>query len=226
MPEINEAARISLPGLGSKAPDFVAMTTFGPIQLSDYQGKWVLLFSHPGDFTPVCTTEFLAFTQLYQDFEERGVQLFGLSIDSNASHLGWVENIYRNTGVEIPFPIIDDREMRVAKLYGMISPLITTASTVRAVFFIDPNQIIRLILYYPSGIGRNIYEILRCVDALQTLDAHNVLMPANWMPGSPVIVPPPNTYQGLKEREASEAEEGYCCMDWYLCFKQLEQEPK
>jgi len=226
MRENEETARVCLPSLGSTAPDFEAMTTFGPMKLSDYQGQWIILFSHPGSFTPICTTEFLAFTQLFPYFKERGVQLFGINVGSNAANLGWVVNIYRNTGVEIPFPIIDDRDMRIAKLYGMISPLISPSSTVRAVFFIDPNQIVRLILYYPDRIGRNIYEILRCVDALQVSDAEKVLIPANWMPGSPVVVPTPITYQELKEREATKEEKGYCCMDWYLCFKEEGNESK
>jgi peroxiredoxin (alkyl hydroperoxide reductase subunit C) len=205
------------PQLGTKAPDFQVMTTFGQIRMSDFAGKWVVLFSHPGDFTPVCTTEFIAFTMYYLYFLQRNVQIIGLSIDSNYSHLAWVYNIYRNTGVEIPFPIIDDRDFKVATMYGMISPAVSNTSTVRNVFIIDDKQIIRTILQYPLTTGRNIPEILRIIDALQTADKNKVVTPANWIPGAPVIVPPPATYRQLKERV--ENPYGYQCMDWYLCFK-------
>lgn len=205
------------PKLGEKAPEFTVMTTFGPIKLSDFKGKWVVLFSHPGDFTPVCTTEFLAFTMYFPYFVQRNVQLIGLSIDSNYSHLAWVYNIYRNTGVEIPFPIIDDRDFKVATLYGMISPAVSDTSTVRNVYIIDDKQIIRTILQYPLTTGRCIPEILRIIDALQTSDRDKVVTPANWVPGMPVVVPPPVTYQQLKERVKNP--EGYSCVDWYLCFK-------
>ncbi|MDI6604635.1 MAG: peroxiredoxin [Thermoanaerobacteraceae bacterium] len=211
--------RVCLPQIGAPAPDFKANSTFGPIKLSDYRGKWVVLFSHPGDFTPVCTTEFIAFTQVYTSFVERNVQLIGLSVDSNPSHLAWVENIYKTTGVEIPFPIIEDKDMRIAKLYGMISPAETSTSAVRAVFIIDDKQILRLILYYPLEIGRNIQEIIRIIDALQTVDKYKVLAPANWYPGMPVIVPPPKTYPELKQRLKNV--EGYNCTDWYLCYKKV-----
>ena len=207
----------SLPNLGAKAPDFSANTTFGRMNLSDFRGQWVVLFSHPGDFTPVCTTEFLSFAKYYPQFRARNAQLIGLSIDSTPSHLAWVYNIYIHTGVEIPFPIIDDRSFKVARLYGMISPDMNETSTVRAVFIIDPNQILRTILYYPSSTGRNIPEILRILDSLQTGDAQKVVTPANWMPGMPVIMPYPQTWEQLKERVAN-CGKGYACMDWYLCL--------
>ncbi|CEK34272.1 bifunctional protein: peroxiredoxin/chitinase,Alkyl hydroperoxide reductase subunit C,peroxiredoxin,Truncated hemoglobins,peroxiredoxin,AhpC/TSA family [[Clostridium] sordellii] len=171
-----------LPSLGTKAPNFSANTTFGPIKLSDYKGKWVVLFSHPGDFTPVCTTEFLCFAKYYSNFQKRNTELIGLSVDSNSSHLAWVYNIYRNTGVEIPFPIIDDRKMEISQLYGMISEPMSDSSTVRSVFIIDPNQILRTILYYPLTTGRNIPEIVRIIDALQTSDEQKVVTPADWLP--------------------------------------------
>lgn len=205
--------------LGMKAPDFTAQTTFGPIRLSDFRGKWVILFSHPGDFTPVCTTEFIAFAKHNDCFVNRNAQLLGLSIDSNASHLAWVYNIYQNTGIQIPFPVIADRDMSISKRYGMISPDVSTTSTVRNVFFIDENQIIRAILTYPLTNGRNISEIIRLLDALQTSDKYKVATPADWYPGDPVIVPPPQTYQELLER--LENKEGYYCVDWYLCYKNL-----
>lgn len=206
-----------LPSLGSKAPDFSANTTFGPIKLSDYKGKWVVLFSHPGDFTPVCTTEFLCFAKYYKEFKSRNAELLGLSIDSNSSHLAWVYNIYCHTGVEIPFPIIEDRDMQIAKLYGMISEPMSNTSTIRSVFIIDDKQILRTILYYPLTTGRNIPEILRIIEALQTSDRDNVVTPANWFPGMPVILPYPKTYKDLKAR-VKNCDKKYSCMDWYLCF--------
>lgn len=202
------------PGLGDPAPDFTAMTTQGVKSLSNYKGKWVILFSHPGNFTPVCTTEFIAFAQRAQDFTDRNAALLGLSIDSNASHIAWVINIYRNTGVEIPFPIIEDRDMSIAKKYGMIQPGVSSTETVRTVFFIDPNGIIRAKLVYPLTNGRNIGEILRLLDALQTTDAQKVATPANWRPGYPTVIPPPKTVEEAKARLDS----GDSCMDWYLCY--------
>lgn len=206
-----------LPSLGSKAPDFKANTTFGPIQLSDYSGKWVVLFSHPGDFTPVCTTEFLCFTKYYPEFQKRNTDLIGLSIDSNSSHLAWVYSIFKLTGVEIPFPVIEDRDMSIAKLYGMISEPMSNTSTIRSVFIIDDKQILRTILYYPLTTGRNIPEILRIIEALQTSDRDNVVTPANWFPGMPVILPYPKTYKELKHR-IKNCDKNCSCLDWYLCF--------
>ncbi|MGL4913923.1 MAG: peroxiredoxin [Romboutsia sp.] len=206
-----------LPSLGSKAPDFKANTTMGPIKLSDYTGKWVVLFSHPGDFTPVCTTEFLCFAKYYPEFQKRSTELIGLSIDSNSSHLAWIYNIFSFTGVEIPFPIIEDRDMKVANLYGMISEPMSNTSTIRSVFIIDDKQILRTILYYPLTTGRNIPEILRIIEALQTSDNDNVVTPANWFPGMPVILPYPKTYKELKNR-VKNCDKSCTCMDWYLCF--------
>lgn len=206
-----------LPNLGEKAPNFKANTTFGPIELSDYTGKWVVLFSHPGDFTPVCTTEFIAFTNLAPEFDKRNTKLIGLSVDSNASHLAWVYNILQMTGVTIPFPIIEDRDMKIAKKYGMISESVSNISTVRTVFIIDDKQILRTILYYPLTTGRNIPEILRIVEALQTADKCKVVTPANWLPGTPVLLPPPKTYKELLER-VNNCNKEYKCLDWYICF--------
>lgn len=206
-----------LPSLGAKAPDFKANTTFGPIKLSDYNGKWVVLFSHPGDFTPVCTTEFLCFAKYYPEFKKRNVELLGLSIDSTSSHLAWLYNIFQLTGVEIPFPIIEDRDMSISKLYGMISEPMSNTSTVRSVFIIDDKQILRTILYYPLTTGRNIPEILRIIEALQTSDRDKVVTPANWLPGMPVLLPYPTTYKELKNR-IKNCDKKYSCLDWYLCF--------
>lgn len=207
------------PGIGDPAPEFKAVTTNGIMNISDYRGKWVILFSHPGDFTPVCTTEFIAFTERYQDFVDRNAQLIGLSIDSNPSHIAWIINIYRNTGVEIPFPIIADRDMAVAKLYGMVQPGVSSTETVRTVFYIDPNGIIRAKLLYPLTNGRNIQEILRLLEALQTTDAEKVATPANWQPGSSTVMPAPKTLNEAIERMNS----GKNCVDWYLCYNQPKQ---
>lgn len=205
--------------IGMKAPDFTAVTTFGPIRLSEFKGKWVVFFSHPGDFTPVCTTEFIAFAQREAEFTCRNVQLLGLSIDSNPSHLAWVYNIYQNTGIQIPFPIVADRDGSVARLYGMIAPDVSSTETVRNVYIIDEKQMIRAILEYPLTNGRNISEILRLIDALQTTDREKVVTPANWCPGQPVMVPPPRTYEELLERV--EGQPGLNCVDWYWCYKEV-----
>ncbi len=204
------------PGLGDTAPDFTAMTTQGVKSLSEYRGKWVIMFSHPGDFTPVCTTEFIAFAQRYQDFKDRNAELLGLSIDSNASHIAWLINIYRNTGIEIPFPVIADRDMAISRMYGMIQPGVSGTETVRNVFYIDPNGVIRAKLIYPLTNGRNIGEILRLLDALQTTDREKVVTPANWRPGFPTVIPPPKTMDAAMKRMDSSDN----CMDWYLCYNQ------
>ncbi len=205
--------------IGMQAPDFTAMTTFGPLKLSDYKGQWVILFSHPGDFTPVCTTEFIVFAQANDQFEALNAKLIGLSIDSNPSHLAWVNQIRLLTGVQIPFPVIADRMAEVANLYGMIAPDVNKQETVRNVFFIDPNQIIRAILVYPLTNGRNISEILRLLTALQTTDKCGVVTPANWVPGSPAMVPPPGTYNQSLERINAPETTDLNCVDWFWCYK-------
>lgn len=220
----NKQKTFGIVSIGMKAPDFYAVTTFGNMKLSDYKGKWVVLFSHPGDFTPVCTTEFIAFAEAFPLFEERNVQLLGLSIDSNPSHLAWVNSIYQTTGVEIPFPIIADRTGEIARLYGMIAPNVSTQETVRNVYFIDPNQIIRAILIYPLTNGRNIYEILRLIDALQITDKEKVVTPANWLPNTPTLVPAPKTYAELKQRQSNPEASNLSCKDWYLCYNQPPQQ--
>jgi len=202
------------------APDFIADTTMGPIKMSDYKGKWVVFFSHPGDFTPVCTTEFVAFSQANQEFVNKNAQLLGLSIDSNPSHLAWVHSIYNATGITVPFPLIADRVGEIAKLYGMIAPNVSTQETVRNVYFIDPDQIIRAILVYPLTNGRSIPEILRLLTALQTTDTYNVVTPANWQPSQPTMIRPPKTYTGLVSREVNPQQQGLQCEDWYWCYNQ------
>lgn len=202
--------------IGDKAPCFTANSTFGNLKLSDYIGKWLVFFSHPGDFTPVCTTEFIAFSKLNPEFEKRNCCLLGLSIDSNPSHLAWVNNIHKSTGIEVPFPIISDLDMSIAKKYGMIAPNVSNTQTVRNVYIIDPEQKIRCILEYPMTVGRNIGEILRILDSLQLTVKEGTSTPANWLPGQPTIAPSPKTYCELLERQNNPL--GYSCLDWYLCF--------
>jgi peroxiredoxin (alkyl hydroperoxide reductase subunit C) len=207
----------SLPRLGEPAPPFEAVTTQGVIKLEDYKGSWLILFSHPADFTPVCTTEFIAFAEIYPELQKRGVELLGLSVDSVSSHIAWVRNVEEKTGVKIPFPIIADLNKEVATAYGMVHPGQSKTETVRCVFIIDDKQIIRAMLYYPLTTGRNMEEIIRIIDALQTSDANAVATPANWKPGDKVVVPPPNTQEMAEERK----NQGYEYIDWYLCKKKL-----
>lgn len=216
-PAAPEAApRIELNG---PAPDFEANTTHGPIRLSQWEkDKWVILFSHPADFTPVCTTEFMEFAKMYEEFKKRNVALLGNSIDSVYSHIGWVKNIEKNFGVKIPFPIIADLDQKVARLYGMIHTPSAATATVRCVFFIDPKRNVRAMVYYPLNVGRNFDEILRVVDALQTVDKHGVACPANWRPGQEVIVPPPVTAQAADERVADKSLQ---VTDWYFSKKKI-----
>ena len=208
---------ITFPILGEPAPDFEAETTQGPIKLSSLKGKWVVLFSHPADFTPVCTTEFMAFAQIYDELQALNVQLIGLSIDSISAHLAWVHAIKEKMGVTIPFPIIADLNMKVAKKFGMIHPGQSTTAAVRCVFFIDDKGIMRAMIYYPLQNGRFMPEIIRLVKALQTTDKFKVSTPANWQPGDKVVVAPPKTTAEMDKRPS----EGYECKDWYLCFKKV-----
>jgi len=215
IPETREV--ISMPRLGEPAPDFEAVTTQGTLRLEDFKGGWLILFSHPADFTPVCTTEFMAFAEIYQELKKRGAELLGLSVDSVSSHIAWVRNIKEKMGVEIPFPVIADLDKKVATLYGMIHPGESKTETARCVFVIDPEGILRAMIYYPLTTGRNMQEILRLIDALQTTDKHKVATPANWKSGEAVIVPPPNTQEMAEQR----LKEGYECKDWYFCKKKL-----
>lgn len=207
----------SLPRIGDSAPAFETSTTQGKLRLEDFKGYWLILFSHPADFTPVCTTEFIAFAEIYPELQKLGVNLLGLSVDSVNSHIAWVRNIEEKTGVRIPFPIIADLSREVSSAYGMIHTAQSKTETVRCVFIIDPNQIVRAILYYPLTTGRNMQEIVRIVKALQMTDENKVATPANWNPGDLVIVPPPNTQEGAEER----LKQGYECVDWYLCKKKI-----
>jgi peroxiredoxin (alkyl hydroperoxide reductase subunit C) len=210
--------RIGLPRLGEPAPVFEATTTHGPIRLSDYEGSWLILFSHPADFTPVCTTEFMAFAEIYPELQKRGCELLGLSIDSLFSHIAWVRNIEEKTGVKIPFPVIADLDRKVASAFGMVNPGESKTEASRCVFVIDPKSVLRAMIYYPLSTGRNMDEILRLIDALQTADEHNVATPANWHPGDKVVVGAPRTTEAAEERAADKEFE---CVDWYLCRKAL-----
>jgi peroxiredoxin (alkyl hydroperoxide reductase subunit C) len=207
----------TIPRIGDPAPQFEAITTHGAKKLTDYKGKWVILFAHPAAFTPTCTTEFIAFAQIYDDLKRRNTELIGLSVDSNPSHIAWVRNIEEKTGVKIPFPVIADLNKEVAMKYGMIHPSQSATVTVRCVFVIDDQQIIRAIIYYPLTTGRNMAEIVRLVDALQITDKYKVSTPANWKPGDDVVAPAPATQQLAEER----MKDGSECMDWYLCKKKL-----
>ena len=204
--------------IGEYAPEFEAQTTMGNIKLSDYKGKWVVLFSHPGDFTPVCTTEFIAFSKMNTYFNKLNTCLIGLSIDSNASHLAWLYDICLRTGVKVPFPVIADQSGEIARRYGMVANEISNAEAVRNVFIIDDKGIIRVILVYPLNVGRCIPEILRIIEALQTADCNKASTPANWLPGDPVIVPAPKTCDELITR-VKEIEENKNGISWYLSFK-------
>ncbi len=207
-----------MPRIGDMAPDFKAMTTTGEIQFSDYnKGSWVILFSHPADFTPVCTTEMSEFAKLEDEFAKWNTKLMGLSIDSIHSHVAWVHNVKKNLGITMRFPIIADLDMKVANLYGMIQPGEAETAAVRAVFFIDPHGKIRLIMYYPLNIGRNMDEIWRVLKALQVSDENGVAMPLNWTPGAKVIVPPPKTVDEMEDREKSD----YEMVDFYLAKKDI-----
>ncbi|MDE5413414.1 peroxiredoxin [Alkalihalobacterium chitinilyticum] len=213
-----EEVKEGLPRIGSPAPQFESVTTHGTIQLADYKGSWVILFSHPADFTPVCTTEFMAFQEIYPQLRELNTELLGLSIDSVHSHIAWVRNVEEKFGVKIEFPVIADLNKDVAMKYGMIMPGESDTSTSRAVFVIDPNQVVRAIIYYPLSAGRNMDEILRLIESLQTSDEHGVATPANWRKGEKVIVPPAATQEMAEERMK---EEGIECVDWYFCKKEL-----
>jgi len=206
-----------MPRIGERAPDFQALTTQGPLSMSDLKGQWVVLFSHPGDFTPVCTTEFVALARLAEEFAKRNVKLVGLSVDSIHSHLAWLRNIEEKLGVKIPFPVIADVDMKVANKFGMIQPEASTTAAVRALFVIDPEGFIQALIYYPLQTGRSTDEILRLVDALQTTYQHHVATPADWRPGEKVIVPPPLTQEQVEELQRSDYEK----IDFYLMKRDL-----
>jgi peroxiredoxin (alkyl hydroperoxide reductase subunit C) len=214
-----------MPLIGDKAPSFVAKTTQEVINFpDDYKGRWVIFFSHPADFTPVCTTEFMTFAMMQDEFRELNTELVGLSVDSLYAHIAWFRIIKEKIkwkgmeNVEVKFPLIEDIKMEIANKYGMIQPNQSTTQAVRAVFIIDPEGIIRIILYYPQSIGRNFDEIKRIVMALQKTDKDNVATPADWRPGDDVIIPPANSCSVAKARSEAPDENTYC-LDWFMCFK-------
>jgi peroxiredoxin (alkyl hydroperoxide reductase subunit C) len=214
-----------LPLIGEKAPSFKAETTQGPISFpEDFKGKWVIFFSHPADFTPVCTTEFMTFASMQPEFEKLNCKLLGLSIDSTYSHIAWLRTVKEKiefkgmNGVEVIFPVISDLTMAVSKAFGMLQPAASTTQAVRAVFIIDPEATVRAILYYPLSNGRNIEEIRRMLMAMQLSEKHKVATPANWQPGEDVIVPPPGSCGTAKERVESPAADTRV-LDWFMVFK-------
>lgn len=218
-----------MPRIGEPAPEFTAVTTQGKINFpSDFTGKWKILFSHPADFTPVCTSEFMTFGKMAKEFEALNCQLVGLSIDGLYSHIAWLRTIKEKIAykgmkhIEIQFPLIEDITMNVAKKYGMIQPQESATSAVRAVFFIDPENIIRTIMYYPLSLGRNFDEIKRVLIGLQTVDNFGVALPADWRPGDEVIVPTAGSCGVAKERMESKAEDMHC-YDWFFCTRKLDK---
>ncbi len=217
--------RKSMPLIGEKAPAFQAESTQGPIRFpEDYHGHWVVFFSHPADFTPVCTTEFMTFATLQPEFEKLNCKLLGLSIDSTFSHIAWLRTIkekieYKGMkNVEVTFPVISDLTMDVSRAFGMLQPAASTTQAVRAVFIMDPEATVRAILYYPMSNGRNMDEIMRMLKAMQMSDKNKVATPANWKPGDDVIVPPPGSCGTAKER-VEKPGEGVRCLDWFMCLK-------
>jgi len=214
-----------IPLIGDKAPAFKAETTQGNIDFpEDFKGKWVVFFSHPADFTPVCTTEFMTFAKMQPEFEKLNCKLLGLSIDSGYSHIAWLRTIkekieYKGMkGVEVNFPVIADLTMEVAKAFGMLQPGASNTQAVRAVFMIDPNAIVRAILYYPLSNGRNMQEIKRLLIAMQHSDQHKIATPANWELGDDVIVPPPGSCGSAKQR-VEKPDPDARCLDWFLTLK-------
>jgi len=214
-----------LPLIGEKAPSFEAETTQGPIKFpDDYKGKWVIFFSHPADFTPVCTTEFMTFASMADEFRELNAELLGLSIDSTFSHIAWLRTIrekieYKGMkNVEVNFPVISDLTMEVSKKFGMLQPSASTTQAVRAVFIMDPQGVVRAILYYPLSNGRNMEEVKRLLVAMQHSDEYKIATPANWQVGDDVIIPPPGSCGSAKDR-VEQAGDDYHCLDWFLCLK-------
>lgn len=214
-----------LPLIGEKAPAFRAETTQGEIDFPKcYKGKWVVFFSHPADFTPVCTTEFMTFASMAKEFKDLNCELLGLSIDSTYSHIAWLRTIkekieYKGMkGVEVLFPVISDLTMEVSRKYGMLQPGASNTQAVRAVFIIDANGVVRALFYYPLSNGRNMQEIKRLLVAMQHSDEHKIATPANWQLGDDVIIPPPGSCGTAKDR-VDKAGDDYYCLDWFMCLK-------
>ncbi|MGD9566955.1 MAG: redoxin domain-containing protein [Sedimentibacter sp.] len=208
--------------IGRIAPDFTALSSQGPITLSQYRGKWVVLFYEPGDYYPAATTEIIAFEQLRSEFEKRNVQLLGVTIDSNLADLDWLYDIYLKTGIKISYPLISDRNAEIARLYDLVNPDNIYETSVRDVFIIGPMQNIRAIMTYPLTSGLNIYELLRLIDSLQVSDQYKVITPSNWMLGDPVLTLPPHTLDELIARVDNQSEMNINCISWYTCYENLE----
>jgi peroxiredoxin 2/4 len=220
----------SLPRIGDDAPAFTAQSTQGPIKFpQDFSGKWIIFFSHPADFTPVCTSEFMTFASMEEEFAKYNTQLVGLSVDGLYSHIAWLRTIKEKIefrgwkNVEVKFPLVEDVTMEIAKRYGMIQPHESNTKAVRAVFFIDPKGIIRAMIYYPLSLGRNFEELKRVIIALQTADKYSVALPADWKPGEDVIVPPAGSCGAAEERMTKE-QNGTYCKDWFFCMRPLKLE--
>ncbi|MDE6623200.1 MAG: peroxiredoxin [Alistipes sp.] len=218
-----EQRNVTMPLIGDKAPAFEAETTRGTVRFpEDFKGKWVILFSHPSDFTPICTSEFVLFGAMQQEFEALNCSLLGLSVGTNASHIAWLRSIHDkiefkgHRNVELNFPLIADMSMDIARKYGMIQPGASTTAAVRAVFFIDPSATVRAVVYYPMQLGRNFDELKRILVGLQTIDEYHVALPADWRPGDDIIVPAPATYDGTDKTT-----EGMKCCEWYFCTRPL-----
>ncbi len=229
METLNQNNAVSMPRIGDKAPSFKAITTQGEINFPEqYAGSWVILFSHPADFTPVCTSEFMTFASMEQQFADANCKLVGLSVDGLYSHIAWLRTIkekieYKGMkNVEVKFPLIEDITMEVARKYGMIQPSESSTKAVRAVFFIDPKGVIRAVIYYPLCLGRNFDELYRVIIALQAADAFSVAMPADWRPGDDVIVPPAGSCGVAKDR--MDGKEEMKCYDWFFCTKKIDKE--
>jgi peroxiredoxin (alkyl hydroperoxide reductase subunit C) len=230
MEELTKNMENTMPRIGDTAPSFVAQSTQGEINFpDDFDGKWVILFSHPADFTPVCTSEFMTFAKRQKEFEKHNCQLIGLSVDGLYSHIAWLRTIkekikFRDMeNIEVKFPLIEDITMNVANKFGMIQPNESDTKAVRAVFFIDPNVKIRAIIYYPLSLGRNFNELMRVLIALQTADKYQIATPADWQPGEKVIVPPPGSC-GVATDRMEGKENNMECLDWFFCMKELPKE--
>lgn len=220
-----------MPRIGDMAPAFEAVSTQGPVKFpEDFKGKWIILFSHPADFTPVCTSEFMTFATMENEFKKLNAQLVGLSVDGLYSHIAWLRTIKEKIefrgwkNVEVKFPLIEDITMEVAKKYGMIQPGESNTKAVRAVFFIDPSAKIRAIIYYPLSLGRNFEELKRVLIGLQTADKYSIATPADWKPGEDVIVPPAGSCGVAEERMQGKENGGLYCKDWFFCMKPLPKE--
>jgi peroxiredoxin (alkyl hydroperoxide reductase subunit C) len=230
MEERQEQKVVSMPRIGDKAPEFKAVTTQGEINFpSDYSGSWVIFFSHPADFTPVCTSEFMTFAHMEEQFAQANCKLVGLSVDGLYSHIAWLRTIkekieYKGMkDIEVKFPLIEDITMDVATKYGMIQPSESTTKAVRAVFYVDPEGIIRTIIYYPLSLGRNFDELYRVLIGLQTADKFSVALPADWRPGDEVIVPTAGSCGTAKDRMEGK-EKDITCYDWFFCTKKISKE--